>query len=143
MEVSAAQRRIFSILSSEDFGAQRVFDIYQLRIASETQFRSLKSQEGFDTTRVHTDPGMLSKYAICFAASILRHTIMKACLKNGLDTNEQIQKMDRINLLIGDNGTVKFIRHINEKTQRLFNEFGLTLISFDEIARDIYLPAIW
>ena len=127
----------FSILSSEDFGAQRVFDIYQLRIASETQFRSLKSQEGFDTTRVHTDPGMLSKYAICFAASILRHTIMKACLKNGLDTNEQIQKMDRINLLIGDNGTVKFIRHINEKTQRLFNEFGLTLISFDEIAKDI------
>ena len=24
----------------------------------------------------------------------------------------------------------------NEKTQRLFNEFGLTLTSFDEIARD-------
>lgn len=127
----------FTILSSDDFGAQKVFETYQLRIASETQYRTLKSQEGFDTTRVHTDQGMLTKYAICFAASILRHTIMQACMKNDLDTDEQIQKMDRINLLVGDNGTVKFIRHINEKTQHLFREFGFTLSSFDAIARDI------
>ena len=127
----------FTMLSSKDYGADKVYDTYQLRIASETQYRILKSQEGFDTTRVHTDSGMLSKYAICFAASILRHSIMTACMKHNLDTNEQIQKMDRINLLVGDQGTVKFMRGISSSAQTIFSEFNMDESSFDEIARDI------
>ena len=76
---SLRDKGFFSMLSSQDFGAKKTSDLYNLRMASETQYRILKSQEGFDTTRVHTDAAMMSKYAICFAASILRHSIMKAC----------------------------------------------------------------
>ncbi len=126
----------FSILSSRDIGPKKASELYDLRIASETQYRTLKSQEGFDTTRVHTDAGMMSKYAICFAASILRHTIMSACLKNGLDTNDMIQKMDRIVLLLLDNQEYRFIRDMSLKARKLFESFSMNMDSFDEIARD-------
>ena len=36
----------FSMLSSRDFGAGKTYDLYALRMASEVQYRILKSQEG-------------------------------------------------------------------------------------------------
>lgn len=126
----------FSMLSSRDFGPKETFGIYGMRMASETQYRILKSQEGFDTTRVHTDAAMMSKYAVCFASSILRYTIMTACRKNGLDTNDMIQKMDRITLLLLDNQEYRFVRDMSLKARKLFEEFSMNMDSFDAIARD-------
>ena len=133
---SLRDKGFFSMLSSQDFGAKKTSDLYNLRMASETQYRILKSQEGFDTTRVHTDAAMMSKYAICFAASILRHSIMKACLDNGLDTNDMIQKMDRISLLLLDNQNYRFIRDMSLNARKLFGAFSMNMDTFDEIARD-------
>ena len=45
--------------------------------------------------------------------------------------------MDRINLLVGDQGTVKFMRGISSSAQTIFSEFNMDESSFDEIARDI------
>ena len=133
---SLRDKGFFSILSSRDFGAKKASELYDLRMASETQYRILKSQEGFDTTRVHTDAAMMSKYAICFASSILRHSIMKACLQNGLDTNDMIQKMDRITLLLLDSQNYRFIRDMSLNARKLFAAFSMSMDSFDEIARD-------
>ena len=71
----------FTMLSSDDLDLKTTYEKYQLRIASEVQYRTFKSQIGYDATRVHTDPGMLSKYAICFVSYIIRHWIMKGCQK--------------------------------------------------------------
>ena len=136
---SLRDKGFFSMLSSRDFGPKKTSELYGLRIASETQYRILKSQEGFDTTRVHTDAAMMSKYAICFASSILRHTIMAACQQNGLDTNDMIQKMDRITLLLLDNQKYRFVRDMSLKARKLFAEFSINMDSFDEIARDYNL----
>ena len=133
---SLRDKGFFSMLSSRDFGPKKTSELYDLRMASETQYRILKSQEGFDTTRVHTDAAMMSKYAICFASSILRHTIMTACQQNGLDTNDMIQKMDRITLLLLDNQEYRFVRDMSLKARTLFAEFSLNMDSFDEVARD-------
>ena len=81
-------------------------------------------------------PGTLSKYAICFAASILRHALMNACLLSGLDTNDMIQKMDRISLLLLDNQSYRFIRDMSVNARKLFCAFNMNMDSFDEIARD-------
>jgi hypothetical protein len=135
-DVSLHHTGFFSMLSSKDFGPKFVYDTYQLRMTSETQYRILKSQEGFDTTRVHSDPGMLSKYAICFAACILRYCIMKACQKNKLDTNVMIQRMDRIRFMINEAGKAVVIRNLSTEAKQLFGEFAMNLESFEEIARD-------
>ena len=125
----------FSILSSRDFGAGKTYDLYALRMSSEVQYRILKSQEGFDTTRAHTDAAMMSKFAVCFAATVLRHAIMTACQNRNLDTNEMIQKMDRITLLLLENRNYRFIRDMSVKARELFMEFSMNMDSFDEIAR--------
>ena len=123
------------MLSSRDFGAGKTYDLYALRMASEVQYRILKSQEGFDTTRAHTDAAMMSKFAVCFAATVLRHAIMTACQNRNLDTNEMIQKMDRITLLLLENRNYRFIRDMSVKARDLFKEFSMNMDSFDEIAR--------
>ncbi len=133
---SLHSKGFFTMLSSDDFGPAFVYDTYRLRDASETQYSILKSQEGYDTTRVHTDAGMLSKYAICFVSSILRYWIMKSCKRHKLNTNEMIQKMDRIRLLVNDGGKVIFIRDMSQDSQDLFSEFGMDKESFEAIARD-------
>lgn len=126
----------FTMLSSDEFGPKFVYAKYQLRIESEVQYRILKSQLGFDTTRVHKDPGMLSKYAICFVASILRHWIMKGCQKHDLDTNDMIQKMDRIKLLVNEAGKAVFVRDIPEDVRKLMDEFSMSKERFEAIASE-------
>lgn len=126
----------FSMLSSRDFGAGKTYNLYALRMVSEVQYRILKSQEGFDTARVHTDEALMSKFAICFAATVLRHAIMTACQNRCLDTNEMIQKMDRITLLLLENRNYRFIRDMSVKARELFEEFSMNMDSFDVIARD-------
>ena len=135
-DVSLRQTGYFSILSSDDFGPETVYNTYQLRMASETQYSIMKSQEGFDTTRVHTDPGMLSKYAVCFVACVLRHWIMEACQKQSLDTNEMIQSMDRIRFMVNEAGKAILIRDFSANAKKLFGEFAMDAASFEEIASD-------
>ena len=125
----------FSMLSSKDYSPEKVFKIYQLRMASETQYRILKSQEGFDTTRVHTDKGMMSKYAICFAASILRHTIMSVCIKHDLETNAIIQKCDRIHFMQLEGGEYIFVRKMFKDYRTVISDFSMNIDSFEEIVK--------
>jgi hypothetical protein len=126
----------FAMLSSRDFGPQKTYLIYQLRMVSETQYRILKSQEGFDTTRVHTDKGMLSKYAICFATSILRHAIMSACMKHDVDINVLLQRTDRVSFMRRDNGEYVFVRKMPMDYRKVIGEFGVEMNMFDKFAED-------
>ena len=105
-------------------------------MVSETQYRILKSQEGFDTTRVHTDKGMLSKYAICFATSILRHAIMSACMKHDVDINVLLQRTDRVSFMRRDDGEYVFVRKMPMDYRKVIGEFGVEMNMFDKFAED-------
>ena len=61
---------------------------------------------------------------------------MTACQNRGLDTNDMIQKMDRITLLHLENRNYRFIRDISVNARNLFEQFSMNMDSFDEIARD-------
>ncbi|MBR1685322.1 MAG: transposase [Clostridia bacterium] len=133
---SLRSQSCFSMLSSKDYGPQKSYQIYQLRMASETQYRILKSQEGFDTTRVHTDNGMLSKYAICFAASILRYSIMSACMKQGVDVNVLLQRTARVSFMRRDNGQYVFVRKSPVDYRKVIGAYGMEMSMFDKFAED-------
>lgn len=124
------------MLSSKDFGPALVYRIYANRMVSETQYRILKSHEGFDALRVHRSPSMESKFAVCFAASILRHTIMCACLKRGYDTNQIIQKAARVKFLRIENNKFVFVRGIPGPVEEVLGELGILEDDFIEIASD-------
>ena len=116
----------FSIAASEDFGTEKTINTYHLRDASEKQYCILKSQEGYDTTRVHSTPGIQSKMAIAFIAGIIRSEIQIACKELELDTNEMIRKMDRIRLLLLSGEQYAYAKSHTVNQMKLLNHFGIT-----------------
>ncbi|MBR3310648.1 MAG: hypothetical protein IKG15_02365 [Solobacterium sp.] len=116
----------FSIASYNDLGPEPTINIYHLRDASETQYGILKSQEGYDTTRVHSTPGIQNKFAVAFIAGIIRSEIQLACKELGLDTNEMIRKMDRIRLLLLSGEQYAYTKSHTVNQMKLLNHFGIT-----------------
>lgn len=126
----------FSIASSHNPGAGEVLRLYGLRDASETQYSLLKSQEGFDTTRVHFTPGLYSKFHECFVASCLRAEINAACHALQLDTNVMIKKMNRIKFLLTQGGVYHFVNNVTIEQATLLDRFSIKPADFETMVKD-------
>ncbi len=132
---SMQAKGFFSIASSRDFGAEKVLKLYGLRDASETQYMILKSQEGFDTTRVHLTPGIYSKFHECFVASCLRADINYICRQLGLNTNVMIRKMNQIKFLLAQGGIYSFVKSVSVDNVSLLNAYSIRTKDFETFAR--------
>ena len=126
----------FSLASGKDHGAQKAFDLYRLRDASEVQYGILKSQEGFDVSRVHFTNSIYAKFLVCFVASCVRASIMNACKELSLVTNEMIQKMDRIHFILGEGGSYLPIRDLSKESEELLMQFEIDRNSLADFAAD-------
>lgn len=126
-----------SIASSEDFGPEEVDRIYHLRDASETQYSILKSQLGYDVTRVHSTPSIQNKFCACFIAAIIRGEIMNTCKGLGYATNQMIREVDRIELLLLPNGTYTAIHDESARAKALLSLYDIIPSDFDSIATDV------
>ena len=127
----------YSIASSKEMSASEIYDIYYLRDKSEKQFMIMKSQLGFDTTRVHNDQSIESKYTVCFIASIIRAELMNACQRIAEDTNETIARLNRINLVLMVDGVYRTVNDISHKQQAIIEELGMNTSYFKYIAEDV------
>lgn len=126
-----------SLASSKDYGPKKTNEIYALRDACETQYMIIKSMEGFDVTRVHSDPAIKSKFALCFISSIIRAGIMKACKECDYETAKMIKEIDRIQLLLRPDDRYHPIRNYTARQKSLLAVFGITPETFNEIADDV------
>lgn len=124
-----------SIASSQEIGAAETNRIYHLRDASETQYMIMKSQLGYDVTRVHDTEGVENKLAVCFIAGIIRAEILKACRKLKLSTNRMIREIDRLELLLPNN-IYTAVHDESTRQKELLAEFDIWPEDFNEIARD-------
>ena len=131
------QKGFHTIACSEDLDPAKVDELYHLRDASEKQFMILKSQLGFDVTRVHTTDRLFGKFAVCFAAAILRSEIMTACHSLQLDTNRMICGINRIALVLMTDGTYSYINNLTERQKQLLNCFGASLEMLGSFADDV------
>jgi hypothetical protein len=126
-----------SIASSEDFGPEEVDRIYHLRDASETQYSMLKTQLGYDVTRVHSTPSIQNKFSACFIAAIIRSEIMNACKTLGYATNQMIREVDRIELILLPNGTYTAIHDESARAKELLSLYDIIPSDFDSIATEV------
>jgi hypothetical protein len=126
-----------SIASSEDFGPEEVDRIYHLRDASETQYSILKTQLGYDVTRVHSTLSIQNKFCACFMAAIIRSEIMNACKTLGYATNQMIRELDRIELILLPNGTYMAIHDESARAKELLGLYDVIPSDFDSIAADV------
>ena len=126
----------FSLASGKNHGPQEAFDLYRLRDASEVQYGILKSQEGFDSTRIHFTSSIYAKFLICFAASCVRASILNACKDLSLATNEMIQKMDRIHFILREGGSYLPVKDLSKELEELLMKFGIDRNSLSDFASE-------
>lgn len=134
---SVDSKGFYSIASSKEMSASEIYDVYYLRDKSEKQFMIMKSQLGFDTTRVHNDQSIESKYTVCFIASIIRAELMNVCQRIEADTNETIARLNRINFVLMVDGVYRAVNGISLKQQAIIDELGLNTSYFKYIAEDV------
>ena len=126
-----------SIASSMDLGPEMTNRLYHLRDVSEKQYMIMKSQLGYDTTRVHTTEGIESKFAVCFLASIIRSEVCSACKKLGYDSNRMIREIDRISLVLMTDGLYASVNNLSNRQKDLLAEFGIQPEHFKDFANDV------
>ncbi len=131
------EKGFYTIASSEDFDPGKIHEVYHLRDASEKQFMILKSQLGFDVTRVHSVDSLMGKFAVCFVAAILRSEIMNACHDLEFDTNRMLREIDRISLVLMPDGTYNAINNLSIRQSKLLEVFNVPATKLDAFATDI------
>ena len=134
---SLDEKGFCSIASSDNFGAGVVDHLYHLRDVSEKQYMIMKSQMGYDTTRVHTTEGIEARFAVCFAAAILRSEIKRTCKRIGLDTNQMLREMDRISLVLMPDGLYAYVNNLSIRQKALLAEYGVLPEHFKTLADDV------
>lgn len=126
-----------SIASSLDLGPEKADRLYHLRDVSEKQYMIMKSQLGYDTTRVHTTEGIKSKFAVCFIASIIRSEICRSCRKLGYDSNRMIREIDRVVLVLMTDGLYVSVNNLSARQKDLLAEYGVLPEHFKAFADDV------
>lgn len=125
-----------SIAVSDGIDPERTHELYNMRGTSEIQYSILKSQEGYDTTRVHNTSGIYSKFAIVFIASLLRHEIETSCKKLELDTNPTIQSLKQITLLRTAENKYEAVRNLSTDIKKIFSYYSIDQDDIERLARD-------
>lgn len=131
------EKGFYSIASSRELEPSKIHEVYHLRDASEKQFMILKSQLGFDVTRVHSVDSLMGKFAVCFVAAILRSEVMAACHKHELDTNRMLHEIDRISLVLMTDGSYSAINNLSIRQKQLLGAFHVPVDKLDAFAADI------
>lgn len=131
------EKGFHSIASSEDLEPSKVHYLYHLRDASEKQYMVMKSQLGFDVTRVHSDASLMAKFAVCFAAAIIRSEIMISCHKQELDTNRMLRETSRISLVLMPDGSYSAINNLSIRQKQLLGDFNIPTDNMEPFASDV------
>lgn len=126
-----------SIASSDNLGPETADRLYHLRDVSEKQYMIMKSQLGYDVTRVHSTEGIEGKFALCFIASIIRSEICRACKKLGYDTNQMLREIDRVVLVLMTDGLYASVNNMSKRQKELFGEFSIQPQYFKTFADDV------
>ena len=127
----------YSVASSQVMSPGQIRSIYQLRNAVEKQFTILKSMEGYGTTRAHFTPGIESRFAVCFIASILRAEWEIACKHAGLNACKMLVEMDRIKLQYLNDHRYHPVMNLSVRQKALLKEFRTSQAELESIAEDV------
>ena len=114
----------FSIAAGCNSDADATYQKHSLRNVCEEVYRTMKSQLGNDTLRGHSTEVILSRFFICFIATILRNELFKVAKKLKCDVNTLISKMNRIRAL-NINGSYKIIHDLSDFQKKVLKELGL------------------
>ena len=134
----------FVIVTSKEMTATEALDIYRKRDNVEKIFRMLKTGLEYDTFRVHSQTSLESKTYLMFIASIIRNEIYQKLKEVSSKENdnknytvpEAISELEKVTIVKNKDGI--YIRRygLTSKQKKIFNKFGITESTLNELAED-------
>ena len=131
------KKGFFSIATSNDFGVDETNRLYKLRDASEKQYSTMKSQLGFNTTRVHSTESIHNRFLACFVSTIIRNEIKNICSEFGYDSNLTISKLNRAQMLLTFDGKYRVVHDFSELQKSIFSKLNITNLIISWIENDV------
>ena len=92
------EKGLYSIVSSLPFTPHEIHSLYQARSAVEVQFRVMKTQLGYGTSRVQCSASLKAKFLVGFVAAVVRHELALAAAETGRSTNQMVQEADKLQM---------------------------------------------
>ncbi|UNT96637.1 transposase [Allobaculum mucilyticum] len=92
------RKGLYSIVSSLPFTPHEIHSLYQARSAVEVQFRVMKTQLGYGTSRVQCSASLKAKFLVGFVAAVIRHELALAAAETGRSTNQMVQEADKLQM---------------------------------------------
>ena len=116
--------------------AKAANDIYDLRDCSEKQYSLMKTQLGDSVFRANNMHRIAVREVIAFAASIIRHRIMRKCrdTRPSIDTNNAIKELNLINMNLIGNDRYQVIHNQCKRQKEIMKLLGITVENLDHIA---------
>lgn len=119
---------------SREMTAQETDDLYALRQYSEKQYSAFKTQLGYDVLRVYSQTSWESKFAVGFAAGILRNAFEAACLKADADTNLALKELDHVQIYRIRDDFYVYVRMMTIKAKAVLSQLGIIEDDMQKIA---------
>lgn len=130
------EKGFYSIASSKQLGPEEVYRRYHLRDASETGYAILKTQLGERVLRAHTTDSIEGKIFIGFIASIIRNYFMNTCQEEGLDTNQMIGEISRLQFLSNEHDVYSFVEDTSIRQRKLMGALDLSTETMKQLANE-------
>lgn len=124
------------LITSKPMTAKAANDIYDLRDCSEKQYSLMKTQLGDSVFRANNMHRIAVREVIAFAASIIRHRIMRKCrdTRPSIDTNNAIKELNLINMNLIGNDRYQVIHNQCKRQKEIMKLLGITVENLDHIA---------
>lgn len=89
---------LYSIVSSLQLSPFEIHELYRSRSASETMFRTIKTQLGYGAIRVQCTQSVKAKFLVGFVAAVIRHELEKASEGTGRSIDQMIHEADKLEM---------------------------------------------
>ena len=116
--------------------ADEALDKYALRDKSEKLYMVMKTQLGSGVSRAHHTHGIETRHFVAFVASIIRHSMEKACQEAGIEFTRTLRELNFLVIQRMPDNSYVAVHNANEKQKALLSHVGIWESDLDAFANE-------
>ena len=124
----------FTIASSETLDSKTVYEMYSSRDAAEIEFKYVKSQLGYGSIRVQSEPCMRSRFLVGTICAVIREEVENACKGLGLKTNTMLHEFRNLSIACLNAKSYTMIHTEKACVQSLMKALNISQDDLNQIA---------
>lgn len=124
----------YTIATSETMTSQEAHEMYSSRNIAEVEFDYVKTELGYGTVRVQSEPCVRSRFMVGVLCAIVREEIENACKELELKTNTMVQELRRLSIACLNTKNYTMIHTEKRTVLQLLKKLDITAEDLNEIA---------